>query len=624
MRIVTRHPTDKLPKIERSIENDSRLSSFLTIDIEDALTARRAVEKSWNEARRQYSAIPKRPMRDVPVPNAPNIEIPLGAILSDDIYAQATDTLFTASPFVTVRPVSAKFVEHAKALQTWTNWISENEFGTRDAINNALLYDTQLGTGVYYIPFVEETKKDKVYNVTYRSPRILSHPLEDLIVPPGSMGDIQRDRWAALRFWYTKGELEERARTRGWDTFGMLPTAMFDLVRLQHERKANLRGAQLWREVFEVLEVYTYFDYDQDGMDEDLLVTWDRTSRRILSLEFNPYDNRPIEVMRYQRRPHLPYGIGIMEMVQPFQDEVTELHCYTMLNIYLANARVWAISEGAVNDTLEIVPGRHVKLQTDDVSKAIKEMKMSEVYPSAFQAQSMGQSLAERRIGTSGAAGMLAKGGSRTPGVTALSLLQQINRRFAPAFDDMREKTGAAIRQGIYRYRERLLAGDRQLEEHILEVMQDDANLVIEALKVDNFDKAVVVELTASSASVNREADRQNAILVANLGGQYYEKTVEIAMQAAGGQVPDSVRAVLLDVAKKGTELMDRTLRTFENVRDPKRFLVDMDPLEAAINDQTAQLQQQQVQQQVIQQLAGAAPGEQPPPLPAPGFSGVA
>jgi hypothetical protein len=327
---------------------------------------------------------------------------------------------------------------------------------------------------------------------------------------------------------------------------------------------------------------------------------------------------RPIEVMRYQLRSHLPYGLGVMEMVQPFQEETTELHNYTMLNVFLANARIWAAKEGAVPEKLEIMPGSVVKVLGDDVRTGLVELKMSEVYPSAFQAQSAAIGLAERRVGTSGAAGMLAKGGSRTPGVTALSLLQQVNRRFVPAFDDMREKTAAAVRQALMRYRERLLAKDAAVEDHIRMTMGvERAQLIEDVLTTTDFTRWVAVEMTASSAQVNREADRQNTVLVANLMGSYYEKTAALALQAATQPMPPELRQVLLDVAKKGTELMDRTLRTFDNVRDPQTFLLDLTKLEATINAGDAAQAQAQAQAMAAQAVAGLG---QPPPaaLPSP------
>lgn len=609
MRILERHPINLLPKLERTPERDSQLEASLSMEIEDALTARRGIDRVFNEARRQYNAIPKYASRMTPVPNAPNIEVPLGAILADDIFAQATDTLFTASPLLIVRPVQPYWVEHAKIAQDWVNWLASNELDLRHAVNNALLDDAQLGTGVYYIPFVEETKKDKVYRVTYRSPRMFSISPEDLILPPGSRGDVQRDRWVALRFWYTRGELEERATKLGWDIEGAQAVAQFDLVRMQHEQKAHLRGALQWREVYEIVEVYCYYDYDGDGLDEDLLVTWDRASRKILNVTFNPYDIRPIEVMQYQQRAHLPYGIGIMEMVQPLQEETTEIHMSVLLNMFLANCRAYVAKETVVQDNIVVTPGKIIRVATDDVRNAFAELKFSDVYPSGFMAQQMATALAERRVGTGGAQGFLGKGGSRTPGVTALSLLQQVNRRFAPAFDAMREKTAAAVRQGMYRYRERLLMKDQKVSDHIANVVgPQNAVLLEELLTTDEFERAVAVEFTAASATINREADRQNSIMLAQLLGNYYQQTVQLVLGTLNQPMPPEVLAVLTDVAKKGTELMDRTMRTFDQVRDPKTFLVDMGKLEAGAQAGAMQAQQQQ-QMMLMQQVVGALSG---------------
>jgi hypothetical protein len=297
--------------------------------------------------------------------------------------------------------------------------------------------------------------------------------------------------------------------------------------------------------------------------------------------------------------------------------------------VFLANAKLWVANSNEVPESLEVYPGKVVRVN-GDVRTALAELKMSEVYPSAFESQRMGLMLAERRIGTTGQSGMLSKGGSRTPGVTALSLLQQVNRRFAPAFADMREGTGAAIVQAVWRIAERVKAGDKEVIQSIVDVMGDvDGQLIVDTLKMENFQRAVAIEFTASSASVNREADRQNAILLVNMLGQYYAQAVGLVEKAAMPETPESVRNVLIEVSKKGTEMMDRTLRTFDQIRDPRALLVNTEEqLEAA----ALEAEQAAIQAQVLQQLAGqaglggapAAPGAVQP-IPAEGpFSGVA
>lgn len=604
MRLVERHPAQK---IARNDENDARLSEWMTVEIENAFTARQHVEFAFIEAMRQYEAQPRQAVRDAPVPNAPNIEIPLGAMLTDDLYAQATDTLFTASPLVSVRATSAEWVEHAKALQAWVNILVDTELDFSEAANHALLNDTKLGTGVYYIPWVESLKKTRTHKVTDRRARVHSIQPQDFLVPPGSEGNHQTDLWVALRFWYTSGELAERARVRGWDIDGVQAVAQFDPVRMRANNAARLRGTgtgPLFREVFEVMECYAYFDYDQDGYEEDLLVTWDRASRKILKLQYNPYDKRPIEVMRYQLRGDLPYGLGVMEMTQPFQVETTELHCYNLLNVFLANAKLWAADQGRLTEQkLEVWPGKVVGTQGNP-NEVIKELKMSEVHPSALAGQIQAMQLAERRVGTTGSQGFQAKGGSRTPGVTALSLLQQVNKRFAPAFTGMRDASSAAVAQGVQRYRERILANDVKVEEDITNRMGEEAAaLIVEVLRSNDFDQGMQIQFTASSASINREADRQNAMLLVQILGQYYQRTVELTALAAAPETPQAVREVVLQVAQKGTEIMDRTIRTFEQVRDPATFLLDVE------DELTGATEQMASQAGILEQLLGVAGG---------------
>jgi len=159
------------------------------------------------------------------------------------------------------------------------------------------------------------------------------------------------------------------------------------------------------------------------------------------------------------------------------------------------------------------------------------------------------------------------------------------------------------------RYRERVKMGDKAVEDHIKMIVGDrDAEFILDILRIDELENSVAIEFTASSASVNREADRQNAIMLVNILGQYYQQTVQLTMMAADPNVPDAVRDVITKVAKAGTEIMDRTIRTFEQVRDPSTFLVDAtDSLDMA-GQEAAMAAQQAQQQQALQALTGQMP----------------
>jgi len=568
--------------MERSANADGRLLDHLVHEIEDGYAARRPQDSAWMEGMRQYAAVPDTPVVNQPIPNAPNIEFPLGAIISDSLYATGVDTLFSGNPLLTVREMDSEWTEHAKAMQKLVAWMANNEIGLRFAVDTAAQDDIQLGTGVLYCPFVEEERNTSVHKVVYRSPRLFPIAPQDLLVPGGSRGDHQQDPWLSLRFWYTKGELEAQARAQKWDLTLCKPTANIDQTRSYYEQLHRTSSTTGQRERYEVEIVWTYFDYFNDGIDRDLMVAFDRNSHAILGLGYNRYDTRPVETMRYQIRPHLFWGLGVLEMVAPFQSTASKILNHYLLNMMLVNGRLFMARHGTVDDFTRIWPNKIVGVEsTDD----IKELRLTDVYPSALMGLNQVIQAAERRVGVSGDFSSGATSprllGTRTPGITAMTAMQQVNRRFAPAFDGIRLNTAAAVRQCLWRYAERVRQGGKagtQVEEHFTRLLGSvGAARVVELFRQDDFERAVAVEFTAVSASTNREADRQDAMLRMQTQGGYFQQVMQsIAMLTQPGIDP-LVHRVARKILEATNVTMDQYLRTFDQVRNPERMIVDID-----------------------------------------------
>jgi hypothetical protein len=586
-RKVERHP-ERIPKLERTAERDTKLRQWLSFEIEAALSARHRLEAVWREARRQYAGMPRLPVRTNPIPNAPNIEIPVGAIAADSIYSAAIDALFTASPLLIVRGTEPKWREHAKAMQVWVNWMAEHELELRRAVENTFLDNTQLGTAAYYVPYSETKRKTDIHRTIQSGPRMVAVAPEDLILPGTARDSIHDSRWAGIRFYYTPVEVRDRAKHNpSWDISKAMPVATVNLVRAQREEFANVRSGLTVKEQFEFIDIYAYFDYDEDGEDEDLLITWDRSSNSLISVTFNPYDKRPLEKMVYQARAHAPYGMGVMEMIQPFQEEASELHNYKILNSMLANARLYISEVGnGVDESQEFWPS--MVLQVNDITK-FQALAMADTTANLSVFEESGMRLAEQRVGLRGELSLLAKGGSRTPATTSLALLQQTNRRFTPSFDQMRLTSAAAVRQAVLRYSERAKLGDKTVRKHFKQVLGEDAaELVWEVLRRPDFEESVFITFTASSATVSRETDRQNALLLMNTMDQQHQRIAELVQIAANPETPEPLRRAVIKMIEAKNEMFDKLLRTFELVRDPGLFVADVIPELEEANEQAA------------------------------------
>lgn len=600
-------------KFKRSKKNDARLAKYLATEIEDALAAKMELDLAIKEALRQYNGVPKNPTRNVPIENGPNIEVTLGAIAVDALYAQALTNVWSVSPLVTCRDTSNNgvFTEDVKALQRFCDHGAAVAWGARKASEHGFFDCIQLGTGAFHVPYLRGVKKTVTRRVIERGPKILPIPLEDTICPGGAVQDPERMPWCGYRTWMSENEVEDQRLVPDdsalkWDTAGMKPTGQIGEVRSHRESMGQTRSNAKLNQLYEVFHLFVSFDYDGDGEDEELRVVWDRTSKALAWVGMSKHDYRPMEIFVYQVRAHLAFGLGVMTMMRPYQEEVTEAHNDRAVNVKLANTKMYKSRIGAVQEEIiTTMAGRNIPLANPETD--LMEMKLAEVYPSAVQNQVVTMSLAERRVGVNELSAPKPSQvlGSRTPAFTAASVLQQQYTRFSPAFDNMRNGLTGAIIQCLWRYHEMLLGQgeDGEAANDIRAVLGDeDGNRVIRLLRLDNFTQCVQVELTASSASVNRDSDKQNALLLVNLLLSYYERTMNLATLASAPGVPPLVAETAKKVSDAAGEVIERTIRTFDQIRDPKRFIVDLSMM---IDEAVGPVPAQGLQG-IIQQFAGA------------------
>lgn len=599
-KIIT-HTDKAKAQLKIDPEAFTELNRWLNQEITNALSSRKPLEKVWRDCLRQYEGVPKHAVRNYPIENSPNTEVTVGAIAADSVYAQAMDLKWLqTSPLITTRPVGndEESAKNSAAMQRWVNWVLLHEAGAREADDLATLDNVQLGTGVFYIPWVRNIKKTRTAHITSQHPKMLAIPPEDCIVQGGVHGDVEELELIGLRFWMTEAEVFERGKRNHWNLGGQEPAGPDDWVRVRREiLEKHQKSIKSAGSLYDIYDIYCYFDIDGCGEREDLLITYSHSGDSILHIAYNPFDYRPIVPFRYQTRPHVFWGLGVLEMIGPYQDVLTDIHNETMANMILANERHWVGRDGVIPGNMRLRRGK-ITLVPNPKEDLIP-LQMADVYPSSFNAQMHIMSLAEKRVGVNEMSqpqgGSM---GSRTPGITALTMMQQVNKRFTPAFDGMRQGLGMAAKQCMYRYQEKILAGDNDVKAHIVQVMgEEDGMRIIEVLNNPSFDESMTMELTASNPSTNREADRQNAVMLTNVLERYYSQAMQLVMLAANPQTPEPVRAVATKIADKAEIMIERVMRTFDQVRDPGTFVLSVDEEIEALQEQMPQLAMQQMAQ---------------------------
>lgn len=538
--------------------------------------ARNAIERDCMADLRQYSGIPAVAERNLPIDGAPNIEITIGALCVETIYASFIELVTQAPQLVTVIPRKG-FEDGTDAFQDFIDWGCRESFNVEQAINVGPFECVQLGTMAYYIPYVEKIRYTDTAKIIDRGPRIIPLVFEDFHLPEGSQGDIQTDPWVEMDIWVSgQNDLRQRARSSKWNYFDVsrvtraadipeLTQRRYDVSRDQSNPTAE---GNLYHLCYRCAE----YDIDDDGINEEIEIIWDKTSGNVLDVRYPRYQVRPFEMAVYQIRNRVAWGLGVQRMCAPYEEEITVIHNERTLNMRLANSRIWKASRTIAAFLTRLWPGKVVEVSRQD---EFSGEAMADIYPSSEAGEMMTLSIVERRTGISdqGSAGAQ-RIGTRTPATSTLGFMQEKNRRFTPPFRNMRNCLSAAIRQCVYRVQERVKLKDKAAIEDVINVLGHEKGLKFLDLceRVDNLIDAYDLQITASSVSANREADRQNFVMLLNLWQAFQKQRVELKQFETMAPTQE-LKATAEAIEKSGLRLLRRIMRTFETISDVDAYL---------------------------------------------------
>jgi hypothetical protein len=605
-----------------NMEQRARLKERLQNKHKSALQARAGWENMCRTAIRMYQGTPPDHARWLPFENAPVIEVTIGAMACDTVISQAEDLIFQVKPPLTIRSRKGDFDDAADAVQDLVNHGVESGFWNFEpGVKEGLIDQVQLGMVVGYIPYTKTVRKTDVREVVTFGPKIHCLAPEDFIIPANATKNIQTCEFATMRMWMGKDELNLRARLNNWTVDDAAAPDTSSVIRADRLRTAGVSGGQLdTKPPVTIGDTFIYFDIDDDGIEEDLEVIWNMTSGNVLKVMYNRYDSRPFVLECYQDRAHTAFGLGVLEMMIPFEREVTEIHNNHIWNMMLANTKMYQGPSTGMQETTAAYPGKYL-INDEGPQGEIKVLDMGEVNGTAIQAESVVTAMGRERIGTTQISAPI-RSSSRTPGISMLSMMQQANRRFTHPFNNMRNFGSQVVMHCLFRLQEQVRAGNKDVAKKLKEILGDDkAGLVIDLFKHSKVEltDALDIQLTASSVSVNRESDRQNMVMLATqIWPVYFQAMTQLAQFIAQPPFPGADK-VAKQAEKAINKFFGKILKTFDQISDVRSLQVDLDDIQPMMQ----QLGMEQVPGQLNGMMSqmgqnGAGPGGPPqgqPPM---------
>jgi hypothetical protein len=280
------------------------------------------------------------------------------------------------------------------------------------------------------------------------------------------------------------------------------------------QQQRNLAGVD--REVtghkyYEIFETYCRWDIDQDGIDEELVVWYEKRSGLILRMTYleraAPGAIRPFTVKRFINRPGSPYGIGMAEMmygINNAQDYIVNqrLDYGTIRNLPFGFVRA---ASGTKPKEIKLAPGTLYPLDNPQEDVYMPPMNGGTAY--GFQEEEKIEQYGDKVSSISGFnLGSTASQGATRTATGAAALVSEINTNL-----------DIHIKRYQRGYKRNLYILDKQVQQllplgTVIRMLGPDGKVLLgqfENRKALEFSSDF--ELTANSVSSNKAIERDTA-----------------------------------------------------------------------------------------------------------------
>lgn len=588
-------PVDKIdPQAAETLIN------YLSREIQTALSERKPLEDKWSLWLQMYRGTPEFEVKEFPYLGAANLVIPVIATDIDIVFSRLVGLLFSPSNLWTLRPLRPDMIEFAARMQEFLEVVQERELNAYDATADFLLDICKLGTGVLKQRYRREQKtvyefRETPYGVSEQFRRIMIHDhpqmdhvsLFDFLLPPMA-ATIQSSPWAAERILLDWGQYIGRVqegiytgndRIKSWMATSKGSNILQNLMRLERYEPGLGNKLEVWE---------CWLDFDIAGVADPVAVvaTIHIPSMTYLRIDYNPFFNqdKPYSSARFMRQEKRFLGIGLAEMLEHFQDEITAMHNQRIDSGTLANSTMFKGRKGVISQDEPIYPGRWFLLDNMEDVQALT-LGTPGKYDSSIQYETSSLGYASRRSGVNDYLS-----GTATPSIgyaalgTNLQQLEQTTQRFDQVLREVRRALSESGMRLVELYQQFDSGG-----KEFIYMGQEDGIMVNKFLQfpLELARMGIGVDVTATSAAMNKDVDIRKNTLIMQMLTQFYQQVFQAMTLMLNPQLPEPLRQVLSMMVNGGTILMRRILDAY-GTQDVDELVPK---LQEVLNGQSASLQ---------------------------------
>jgi hypothetical protein len=541
-------------------------------------------ESKLKEFARLYKGTPLTENRDIPWPGASNIEIQIVASNSDNLLARVmamymTDPLWSAKIYGDIeagkgddqRSATEKFLSNMALDPAELDFYRVEEAWFSSTIRNGTgiikfpwLYhvETQyISTGDIDSPAAKYETKDVI---RFDGPRPENVPLNKFLTDI-SYQKLEDSKFKCHIMTCSRKTLEDKKALKFFDDdkldriIAQPDRSQSDVLQNYNERNQGLQdtGSGSLSDEYDIYECW--YRYQHNGENLRLVCLHHPTSKTRLAAFYNYYpDNMDIfEDAKLAYDDDQYYGYGFAEMLKAYQDEISELHRQRINAKTLANSTAFRINKNSkLHSILQFYPGILIPADKDEIDR----IDTGNPQADNLDGENISLALVKERTGidpaTGGTGGGIVnskRGIYSSQGTFAV--LQQQNSRTGLRMSDMRSAHSRAGTKFAKMYASFGLG--KKLRQ-----FGDNAEALRDAFENIKSGK-LGLSVRASTASMNKELEKQNDIMLSQTLTQLYTQDAQMVQALGTPGIPPELSAYYIDVLRAKQSLYKEIVQNF-------------------------------------------------------------
>lgn len=546
-----------------------------------------------------YKAWPTKPdSKRTPFFGASTDVVPVIAMAVDPVAARLDIGIMKQEPVFAVTPLRKSLVDYRDCLEDWVQFNQQNRWKLRQTASPRFIEFCKLGTMAFKTVYdrieapIKTWERDQISGrfkqvkkklVRFTGPMVFGIPMDRLYFPPG-YSRVDDCPIFAERLELTYEQLrvaESSGKITDLDKLGKAtPRSSISDIEQQQEDNANHTESVTYKNQYELFEVWFDYDIDKDGYPESLVAIFEPETRTFLQLTYNWYyhQRKPYTVIPYTLQDGTLYGMGLAEMILPFQNQISRWQQMAMNNAYLANIRMYVAKKNSgIEETPRVYAGR--TFFVEDPSKDFKPFAAADIYPSTLTERQNLFGMVEKRTGVSdyltGRESPII--GSRATATSTIALIQEGTKRVEQTLENVRHGFADVIEKAFciwFQY------GTEDLEDLVFgtdETAEKIENFFASMNSENVINGAIGISLKAADAGDNKQARQQMQLSIINLMMQYLEKQLsagENALMAIKQGAPE-VAPLVADTLTAARNMFNDLLKNYD-IRNPEQYLPDI------------------------------------------------